>query len=211
VAVAGVLGWSATLTAQESWVPDGFNFFSAGSPAVASEVNANFRWVVEHVREAAPPGTVVAFAGGTIPVGWLLCDGRAVSQADYPELAAALGTSWGPADAGGSFTLPDFRGQFLRGVDDGLGVDPDSPRVVGSAQGFAIENIVGVLPEIATNTFSDSPLFRITRRDYGADMGLSSNSDADAVNTFTFDASAVVDTATETRPTNRAVQFIVKY
>lgn len=63
------------------------------------------------------PGTPQQFAGPNIPPGFLLCFGQTVSQATYPLLYAALGTTWGPA-TGGNFTLPDFRGITLAGADN---------------------------------------------------------------------------------------------
>lgn len=69
-----------------------------------------------------PVGTVVAFAGqtqgGGVPTGWLLCDGSEVSREQYPELFASVGTIYGGGDRATTFNLPDYRGLFLRGVDD---------------------------------------------------------------------------------------------
>ncbi len=80
-----------------------------------------------------PPGMVVAFAGSdvpdagaSVPDGWLLCDGRAVSRTQYPALFAAIGITHGGGDGVNTFNLPDYRGRFLRGVDDGAGRDPDA-------------------------------------------------------------------------------------
>ncbi len=68
-----------------------------------------------------PPGTIVAFGGTTVPDGWFLCDGRAVSSAQYPRLFTAIGTSWGSGipSSTTNFNLPDLRGMFLRGVNGG--------------------------------------------------------------------------------------------
>ena len=66
-----------------------------------------------------PSGTITAFGGTNIPAGWLLCDGRLVTSAQYPRLYGAIGKSWGGVPDGPivNFNLPDLRGQFLRGVD----------------------------------------------------------------------------------------------
>jgi microcystin-dependent protein len=69
--------------------------------------------------------------GGAPPAGWLPCDGSVVSQAAYPDLYAALGTTWGP-DGGGNFTLPDLRGKSPVGSGTGAGL---SPRAVGAVGG----------------------------------------------------------------------------
>jgi len=68
-------------------------------------------------------GSVTAFAMPTPPEGWLVCDGSAVSRTDYADLFAAIGTVWGDGDQISTFNLPDLRGEFLRGLDAGRGVD----------------------------------------------------------------------------------------
>jgi microcystin-dependent protein len=62
-----------------------------------------------------PSGVVFPFAGDTAPFGYLICDGRAISRAEYPQLFATLGTSHGSGDGSTTFNLPDYRGNFLRG------------------------------------------------------------------------------------------------
>src|SRR5215475_8539475 len=62
-------------------------------------------------------GEIRAFAGPNPPAGWILCDGREVKEADYPQLYAAIGDLWG-ASAPGKFKLPDLRGSFLRGWNE---------------------------------------------------------------------------------------------
>jgi microcystin-dependent protein len=71
-------------------------------------------------------GQVASFAG-SIPPGWLLCDGSQKLAADYPALAAYLGTTWGSA-AAGSFTLPSLAGRTLVGV----GADPSASDAVAA-------------------------------------------------------------------------------
>lgn len=56
-----------------------------------------------------PIGTVIDFAAGVIPAGWLICDGQAVPRADYAALFAAIGVVWGAGDGSTTFNLPDFR------------------------------------------------------------------------------------------------------
>lgn len=67
------------------------------------------------VGSVIPPGTIAPFGGGTIPEGWLLCDGSAINRTTYSNLFAALGIAHGQGDNSTTFNLPDYRGQFLRG------------------------------------------------------------------------------------------------
>lgn len=74
---------------------------------------------------ATPAGAVQFFAMSTAPVGWVKANGAAVSRALYANLFAAIGTTFGAGDGENTFNLPDLRGEFLRGWDDGRGVDPE--------------------------------------------------------------------------------------
>jgi hypothetical protein len=81
-----------------------------------------------------PSGAIMAFAMETIPTGWLKCDGSSRLRSAYPLLFAAINTLYGQGSSSNSttFNLPDFRGAFLRGKDDGRGLDPN--RNFGSYQ-----------------------------------------------------------------------------
>lgn len=81
-------------------------------------------------------GSVSAFAMPTPPEGWLVCDGSAVSRSEYAGLFATIGILWGHGDEVSTFNLPDLRGEFVRGFDDGRGVDDG--RVFGSAQAGSV-------------------------------------------------------------------------
>lgn len=79
-----------------------------------------------------PPGVVAYFAGATPPVGYLKANGAAVSRTTYGALFAAIDLRYGLGDGATTFNLPDLRGYFLRGLDDGRGID--TGRALGSAQ-----------------------------------------------------------------------------
>ncbi|WP_455476852.1 phage tail protein [Bartonella sp. B41] len=79
-----------------------------------------------------PAGIISVFAMTKIPEGWLLCDGKAYSRTEYASLFAAIGEKWGVGDKRSTFNVPDFRGMFLRGFDDGRGIDKN--RKFGSRQ-----------------------------------------------------------------------------
>ena len=85
-----------------------------------------------------PSGTVLYFAGSAAPAGWLKANGAAVSRTAYAALFAAIGTTYGGGDFRNTFNLPDLRGEFIRGWDDGRGVD--TPRPIGSAQAHALQS-----------------------------------------------------------------------
>ena len=75
------------------------------------------------VSAETPSGTVAYFAGSAAPPGWLKANGAALSRTSYAGLFAAIGTTYGAGDGRTTFNLPDLRGEFIRGWDDGRGID----------------------------------------------------------------------------------------
>lgn len=78
------------------------------------------------------PGKIAHFAQSAAPEGWLKANGAAVSRTTYAALFLAIGTVYGVGDGATTFNLPDLRGEFMRGLDDGRGVD--AARALGSMQ-----------------------------------------------------------------------------
>lgn len=63
------------------------------------------------------PGVITPYAGATVPTGWLLCDGAAVSRAGFPGLFAAIGTAYGAGDGSTTFNVPNLKGKVPVGAD----------------------------------------------------------------------------------------------
>ncbi len=73
--------------------------------------------------QGVPTGSVFCVAYATIPSGYLECNGAAKSRTEFAALFAKIGTLWGDGDGSSTFNLPDLRGEFVRGYDNGRGVD----------------------------------------------------------------------------------------
>ena len=63
-----------------------------------------------------PIGSIIPYAGSTVPAGYLECDGTAVSRTDYAELFSVIGTTYGNGDGSTTFNLPDMGGRVPMGV-----------------------------------------------------------------------------------------------
>ena len=137
----------------------------------------------------APAGSISAFAGLTAPAGYLLCDGSQVSRATYADLYAVVGDTFGAGDGTTTFNLPDLRGEFIRGFDDGRGAD--AGRVFGSFQADEIKS------HAHTGVAGDAG-------DDPARIGGGNRS----VDTDTYSTNAVG--GVETRPRNVALNYIIK-
>ena len=81
--------------------------------------------------EGVPTGSVFCRAVAAVPSGYLECNGQSVSRTTYAALFAVIGTQYG--GSGNNFNVPDLRGEFIRGFDNGRGVDPS--RSIGTLQG----------------------------------------------------------------------------
>lgn len=140
---------------------------------------------------AGQPGDIKITARISAPPGWLKANGAAVSRTTYAALFAAIGTTYGSGDGFNTFNLPDLRGEFVRGWDDGRGVD--SGRNFGSRQ----------LDEIKEHSHL-SPTFGGGSGNY--QVGSQNKKSYDYV-----DAAPTEKTGgTETRPRNVALLYVIK-
>ncbi|MEQ9887268.1 shufflon system plasmid conjugative transfer pilus tip adhesin PilV [Pectobacterium zantedeschiae] len=139
------------------------------------------------------PGTITMWGTPVPPDGWLELNGQVFNPSGNPVLTSLYPTG----------QVPDFRGYFPRGWDNGAGIDTDS-RAILSAQGDAIRNITGEF-----NPGGSSNWGKGVFSSYGWPYPSNSGSANDA-SIITFDASRVVPTAEENRPKNIAVMFIIK-
>jgi hypothetical protein len=100
-----------------------------------------------------PAGTIIMFGGAkdNLPSGWYHCDGRKLPQDSFRDLFNAIGHSFGDVsespdyDPNKEFFLPDLRGRFVRGVDDGSGNDPDAATRTDMKDGKRVDSGVGSL------------------------------------------------------------------
>lgn len=139
-------------------------------------------------------GDVKFWPTSSAPAGWLKANGAAVSRTTYAALFAVIGTTYGAGNGSTTFNLPDLRGEFVRALDDGRGVD--SGRAIGSAQAaaFASHRHALAYPGRGYNPQSGGT--------YGATINFYNQfSDADTLDTG----------GTETRPRNVAMLACIKY
>ena len=97
------------------------------------------------VSEGAQPGDYKMIAGATIPDGWLLCNGAAVSRTTYSKLFAAIGTKYGSGNGSTTFNLPNFNGRHVLGTTStsnlGSYVSAGLPDITGGARFYGVEAI----------------------------------------------------------------------
>jgi microcystin-dependent protein len=70
-----------------------------------------------------PVGAIIPMAAPSVPAGFLECNGATLKRSDYPALFSLIGTTYGAGDSSTTFLLPDLRGEWIRGWDNGRTVD----------------------------------------------------------------------------------------
>tara|TARA_R100001440_G_scaffold32199_1_gene50773 strand:+ start:173 stop:1324 length:1152 start_codon:yes stop_codon:yes gene_type:complete len=116
----GSLSGNVDLTLPSSIVSGGF-MQTDGSGNLSFQVVAG-----------VPSGAVFCIAVASVPSGYLECNGAAVSRTTYAALFAVIGTQYGAGNGSSTFNIPDLRGEFIRGFDNGKGTD--SGRSIASSQ-----------------------------------------------------------------------------
>jgi len=86
-------------------------------------------------------GLIKILAKEIIPDKFLECDGSELSREIYWELFSIIGTTFGEGDGNLTFNIPDFRGEFIRGWDNGAGIDPDAGSRTAINNGNSGDNI----------------------------------------------------------------------
>ncbi|OCG63823.1 hypothetical protein A9G48_05025 [Gilliamella sp. wkB18] len=153
----------------------------------------------EYVRShSLPVGIPQPWPTTTPPPGWLKCNGWKFDKNRYPRLAHVYPSG----------NLPDLRGEFIRGWDDGKNVDPG--RGILSWQRDAIRNIHGSIETVISGSANHigSGAFYTSNFNWGAYTvsGVAGGSHQSLI----FDASRVAPTAHDNRPRNLAFMYIVK-
>jgi len=216
--------------------PDGINKFGRGCIHLIEDNGTQKLWRFEHngdfnsagdvstssgkylnnsVQISELVGEVAFFARTTPPSGWLKANGAAVSRTTYAALFAAIGTTFGAGDGSSTFNLPDLRGEFVRGLDDGRNVD--GGRRLGTNQGDAIRNITGAFDTSKGSWAQQFVDFAETSGAFDLIKGNKqwtgdpNNGGNNLPTGFKFDASRVVPTANENRPRNIALLACIKY
>lgn len=187
--------------------------------ALTTDGSGNLSFV--SLAAAVPTGSVHQMATTTAPAGYLKCNGAAVSRTTYADLFAIIGTTWGSGDGSTTFNVPDLRGEFVRGWDDGKGTD--------SGRNFASSQSSANKQHNHTATVNDSGHehnFRGYRLQDGTDRSTQAIADddrrSDRNDASVDDTGAIISATTgitvsianhgasEARPRNIALMYVIK-
>ncbi len=144
-----------------------------------------------------PAGTVIPYGSSSAPFGYVKCNGAAISRTAYSDLFFAIGTNFGAGDGSTTFNVPDLRGEFIRGWDDGRGAD--SGRGFASFQNHQFED--------HTHNYSDHTGGWSYQSHYSGPHTTTHQYDSGR----TTGGAASGNRGSETRPRNIAMLYCIKY
>ncbi|WP_446896549.1 tail fiber protein [Citrobacter freundii] len=163
----------------------------------ATDVSGALRVLGLDYGSLLPVGVPIPWVFETPPTGFLKYNGASFNKAMYPKLAQIFPSG----------VLLDLRGVFIRGWDDGKGID--AGRAILTQQQDAQQNITGMVSDmtVGVNAAGTGAFSMVDLTTSGIAAG--------ALNSFYqkhiyLDSSRVVRTATENRPVNIAFNYIVR-
>ncbi|WP_318842090.1 shufflon system plasmid conjugative transfer pilus tip adhesin PilV [Pectobacterium odoriferum] len=154
----------------------------------------NGKWA-SPASDGVPVGIPHPWPSTTLPSGWLVANGQSFNKVSYPKLALVYPSG----------KLPDLRGLFIRGSDQGRGYDVG--RQTLTEQEDAIRNITGTFQTFDSNSYSPTGTFKHESREGSSVSGKPQPWQHSIIK---MDASKVVPTADENRPKNMSFIYIIK-
>ena len=156
----------------------------------------------------APIGTVLSFAGQTAPHGYLLANGASYKVADYPDLYAVIGNTYGGDTE--NFNVPDYRETVLVGVGENTTDTIASHDVYGLGE-FKDDQLQKITGDFEAGNRNTQPhangVFSVAQSQYNW-FALSET--ATSSSSVEFDSSKVTRSGTTTHGKQKGVTYIIK-
>lgn len=148
-----------------------------------------------------PTGTIIAFAGNTLPKGYLLCDGSKVSRTTYKKLFDVIGTTYGAGDGKTTFTLPNLIDRFLEGSS-----------AAGSYKAAGLPNITGYSNWNQNGKEYDfDGAFKSSTHQAGANVGAGYSTGVWKLNFDASDSNNIYGSSLTVQPAALTTKFLIKY
>lgn len=154
------------------------------------------------------PGVVLPYAGSTVPNGFLLCDGQAVSRTQYQNLFDVIGITYGDGDGVTTFNLPNLQDRFVQGA---------GANTVGTKKSAGLPNITGSFSITGNNNSgawgTGTGAFIATNSDTNNYFS-SEKSTGTSIKGYNFNASktnSIYGKSTTVQPPAICMNYIIKY
>ena len=170
----------------------------ANNAADISDIQEDISDINSSLTQLLVVGSMQIFAGSTVPDGYLLCDGSAVSRTTYADLFAVIGTTWGSGDGSTTFNIPDMREVAPVGVGT-------STRSEGAHDAFTL----GEFKDDQVQNHTHTTRFNLGVGSTGGASGVTYLSNSSSENWTSGNPSG--RTGTVTRGKRIGVNYIIKY
>ena len=157
---------------------------------------------VTDIARYTPVGIPLPYPAANPPAGWLKCNGAAFDKAKYPGLAAVFPSG----------ILPDLRGEFIRGWDDGRGVDAARSLLSGQKGSYLIQESAANVDRVVQFSINDIALLGWDKADANGDVLRARSTGDTSISTWSARPSgnAGVQYLGYSRPRNIALNYIVR-
>ena len=162
-----------------------------------------------------PPGIIQAYSGSTLPTGWLLCDGSAISRTTYSDLFDIIGITYGSGDGSSTFNLPNLIDKFIEGGNTAGTVKAAGlPNITGEAYLQPTQGGVDTVPSAIGAFTTTTEAIRSSNPGAG-DSTFSTSSTSpyytDNINLDASRSSSIYGNSTTVQPPALVLKYIIKY
>ena len=148
-----------------------------------------------------PTGVILTFGGSTVPEGFLLCNGAAISRTTYAKLFAAIGTLYGAGDGATTFNLPDMRDRFAEGAGGTYSV--------GTAVEAGLPNITGIFTTHNHYPYLTGPFSSAGTN--GVGLGYAETIPVLKIKMDASEGSAIYGKCETVQPSSLVLNYVIKY
>ena len=147
------------------------------------------------------PGIIQVYAGSSLPTGWLLCDGSAVSRTTYANLFSAIGTIYGAGNGSTTFNLPNLTDRFIQGNS-----------TVGTVKNAGLPNITGQFNPYGEGSMTVNGCFiTVSSTQYGWGTTTGRDSDNALIDFNASRSSSIYGSSSTVQPPALTMRYIIRY
>ena len=157
----------------------------------------------QYADKLTPIGTIQAFAASSLPNGWLLCDGSAVSRSTYSNLFGVIGTIYGNGDGSSTFNLPNLTDRFIQGNSS-----------VGTIKNAGLPNITGWFQNewiYSSNTGTHGAIITDTPSSYGSAKATGTSYGYGRSSIDASKSSSIYGSSSTVQPPSITLRYIIRY
>ncbi len=121
------------------------------------------------VYSNSPVGKIISYMGNTAPTNYLACDGSEYNISEYQELANHFIKEFGSVNYFGgdgetTFSVPDLRGEFLRGTGNNSHINPYTENLEGNGSDVGKHQSATVTPAVGVSFENNKQYISVAKK-----------------------------------------------